>query len=109
MKWFGSSEKKESENYEKQYLSRYKKQQKPKQKKNTSKNKKAVEIKSDEENQIQPKSFFYTLYLVILGVRRGPKLGPLIEDIGIKEVANIINDSVKRFQKEIDKGKQDDL
>ena len=62
-----------------------------------------------KENQIQPKSFFYTLYLVILGVRRGPKLGPLIEDIGIKEVANIINDSVKRFQKEIDKGKQDDL
>jgi len=55
MKWFGSSEKKESENYEKQYLSRYKKQQKPKQKKNTSKNKKAVEIKSDEENQVEVK------------------------------------------------------
>jgi len=37
MKWFGSSEKKESENYEKKYLARYKKQQKPKQKKNTIK------------------------------------------------------------------------
>jgi len=44
MKWFGSSEKKESENYEKKYLARYKKQQKPKQKKNTSKNKKDVKI-----------------------------------------------------------------
>jgi len=40
MKWFGSSEKKESENYEKKYLARYKKQQKPKQKKNISKLKK---------------------------------------------------------------------
>ena len=39
MKWFGSSEKKESEDYEKKYLARYKKQQKPKQKKNTTKNK----------------------------------------------------------------------
>ena len=37
MKWFGSSEKKESENYEKQYLTRYKKQQKAKPNKNVSK------------------------------------------------------------------------
>jgi len=51
MKWFGSSEKKESENYEKKYLARYKKQQKPKQKNNASKNKKDVEIESDEKNQ----------------------------------------------------------
>jgi len=36
MKWFGSSEKKESENYEQKYLARYKKQQKSKQKNNTS-------------------------------------------------------------------------
>ena len=55
MKWFGSSEKKESENYEKKYLARYKKQQKPKQKKNTSKNKKYVEIESDEKNQVEVK------------------------------------------------------
>jgi len=55
MKWFGSSEKKESENYEKKYLARYKKQQKPKQKKNTSKNKKDVEIESDEKNQVKVK------------------------------------------------------
>jgi len=55
MKWFGSSEKKESENYEKKYLARYKKQQKPKQKKNASKNKKDVEIESDEKNQVEVK------------------------------------------------------
>ena len=33
MKWFGSSEKKESENYEKKYLTRYRKEQKAKPKK----------------------------------------------------------------------------
>ena len=55
MKWFGSSEKKESEDYEKKYLARYKKQQKPKQKKNTTKNKKDVEIESDEKNQVEVK------------------------------------------------------
>ena len=54
MKWFGSSEKKESENYEKKYLARYKKQQKVKPK-NTSKNKKDVEIESDEKNQVEAK------------------------------------------------------
>jgi len=55
MKWFGSSEKNESDGYEKKYLARYKKQQKPKQKKNTSKNKKDVEIESDEKNQVEGK------------------------------------------------------
>ena len=52
MKLFGRSEKKESENYEKEFLARYKKQQKSKQKKNTSKNKKNVEIESYEKNQV---------------------------------------------------------
>jgi len=51
MKWFRSSEKKESEDYEKKYLARYK-QLKPKQKKSTSKNKKDVEIESDEKNHV---------------------------------------------------------
>jgi len=54
MKWFGSSEKKESENYEKKYLTRYRKEQKAKPK-NTSKNKKNVEIESDEKNQVKVK------------------------------------------------------
>ena len=58
MKWFGSSEKKESENYEKKYLTRYRKQEKAKPKntsKNTSKNKKNVEIESEEKNQVKVK------------------------------------------------------
>ena len=58
MKLFGSSKKKESENYEKKYLARYRKQQKTKPKntsKNTSKNKKDVEIESDEKNQAEVK------------------------------------------------------
>ena len=55
MKWFGSSEKKESENYEEKYLARYKKQQKSKQKNSMSKNKKDVEIESDEKNQVEVK------------------------------------------------------
>jgi len=55
MKLFGRSEKKESENYEKKYLARYKKQQKSKQKNNISKNKKDVEIESDEKKQVEVK------------------------------------------------------
>jgi len=55
MKWFGSSEKNESDDYEKKYLARYKKQQKPKQKKNMSKNKKDIEIELDEKNQVKDK------------------------------------------------------
>ena len=55
MKWFGSSEKKESENYEKKYLARYKKQRKSKQQKNTPKNKKNVVIETDEKNQVEDK------------------------------------------------------
>ena len=55
MKLFRRSEKKESENYEKKYLARYKKQQKSKQKNNISKNKKDVEIESDEKKQVEVK------------------------------------------------------
>ena len=51
MDWFGSSRKKESEEYEKEFLARYKKQQKAKPKKSASKHKKNVEMKSDEKNQ----------------------------------------------------------
>ena len=56
MKWFRSSEKKESEDYEKKYLARYKKESKAKpKKKDMSKNKKDVEIESDEQNQVEIK------------------------------------------------------
>jgi hypothetical protein len=49
--WFKSSRKKESEDYEKEFLSRYKKQQKAKPEKKASKHKKVIEIESDEKNQ----------------------------------------------------------
>ena len=42
MKWFRSSEKAKTEDYEKEFLARYNKQQKPKQKKNTSNGKKSI-------------------------------------------------------------------
>ena len=51
MDLFGSSRKKESEEYEKEYLVRYNKQQKPNQKKRASKHKKVMEIELDEKNQ----------------------------------------------------------
>jgi len=53
MKWFGSSRKKESEDYEKEFLSRYKKQQKSKPKKRASKQlewKPKPDIKKDQED-----------------------------------------------------------
>ena len=42
MKWFRSSEKAKTEDYEKEFLARYNKQQKPKQKKNTTKDEKSI-------------------------------------------------------------------
>jgi len=51
MDWFGSSRKKKSEDYEKEFLSRYKEQQKSKPKKRASKQKKVIEIESEEKNQ----------------------------------------------------------
>ena len=51
MNWFRGSGKKESEDYEKEYLTRYKKQQKSKPKKSVSKHKKVIEIDSNEKNQ----------------------------------------------------------
>ena len=55
MKWFKNSGKKQTEEYEKEYLARYNKQQIPDQKKNISKNKKDVEIESDKKNQVKVK------------------------------------------------------
>ena len=56
MNWFGNSRKKESEDYEKGFLSRYKKQQKVNPKKKTSKHKKVVEIESDEKHLAESKT-----------------------------------------------------
>ena len=44
-----------------------------------------------KENQVQPKDFFRLLYQIILSTDRGPKIGPFIEDIGKKNVADAIS------------------
>jgi len=44
-----------------------------------------------KENQVQPKDFFRILYQIILSANRGPKIGPFIEDIGKKKVADSIS------------------
>ena len=44
-----------------------------------------------KENQVQPKDFFKILYQIILSTNRGPKIGPFIEDIGMKKVANTLS------------------
>jgi len=46
-----------------------------------------------KENQVQPKDFFRILYQIILSTNRGPKIGPFIEDIGKKKVA----ESIKKY------------
>jgi len=43
-----------------------------------------------KENQVQPRDFFKILYQIILSTNRGPKIGPFIEDVGMKEVADKI-------------------
>ena len=43
-----------------------------------------------KENQVQPKDFFRILYHIILSTNRGPKVGPFIEDVGKKKVADAI-------------------
>ncbi|TMR68085.1 hypothetical protein, partial [Streptococcus pseudopneumoniae] len=44
--------------------------------------------------EIPPKDFFKTLYQIILGSNRGPKIGPFILDIGRKKVANTLSSYV---------------
>jgi len=46
-----------------------------------------------KENQVQPRDFFRILYQIILSTDRGPKIGPFIEDIGKKKVA----ESIKKY------------
>ena len=41
---------------------------------------------------IQPRDFFRTLYQIILGTPRGPKIGPFIKDIGRQKVAKMISE-----------------
>ena len=44
-----------------------------------------------KSNNLQPKDFFKTLYQIILGTSRGPKIGPFISDIGTKKVGKTIS------------------
>jgi lysyl-tRNA synthetase class 1 len=43
-----------------------------------------------KDNSVQPKDFFKILYQIILASERGPKIGPLIMDIGRKKVAQTL-------------------
>jgi len=44
-----------------------------------------------KENQVPPKDYFKILSQINLSTNRGPKIGPFIEDIGKKKVADIIS------------------
>lgn len=48
-----------------------------------------------KSNNTTPKDVFSTLYDIILGANRGPRIGPLIYDIGITHVAQMIRERVK--------------
>jgi lysyl-tRNA synthetase class 1 len=39
---------------------------------------------------VQPSSFFKTLYLILIGAERGPRLGPYIKEVGPKKVAEAL-------------------
>jgi lysyl-tRNA synthetase class 1 len=43
---------------------------------------------------VKPKDFFVLLYQVLIGIPRGPKLGPYIVDIGLKNVINRLKEIV---------------
>ena len=63
-----------------------------------SKNEKIEDLQNSiytiaKENQVQPRDFFRILYQIILSTDRGPKIGPFIEDIGTKKVA----ESIKKY------------
>ena len=47
-----------------------------------------------KRHNIKPKMFFGVLYQIILGTPRGPKLGPLIADIGTVKVSKILSEYI---------------
>ena len=47
-----------------------------------------------KSNDIPPKDIFSVLYGIILGSSRGPRIGPLIVDIGVEHVAQLIRERV---------------
>ena len=55
-----------------------------------SKNEKIEDLQNSiydiaKENQVQPRDFFKILYQIVLSSNRGPKIGPFIEDCGMKK------------------------
>jgi lysyl-tRNA synthetase class 1 len=47
-----------------------------------------------KSNNIEPKELFKILYQMILGASRGPKIGPLISDIGRRQVAKTLSEYI---------------
>ena len=45
---------------------------------------------------ISPRRFFKTLYQIIIGRDRGPRMGPLIADIGVDRVIKMIEEAISR-------------
>ena len=45
-----------------------------------------------KSNGIKPKDFFIALYQILLGSTRGPKIGPLIRDMGNEKVTDMISE-----------------
>ena len=45
-------------------------------------------------NSLEPKDFFRLLYVLLLGVERGPRLGPYLIDIGIQNAVKIIQNQI---------------
>ena len=49
-----------------------------------------------KEGGVAPRDFFTVLYQIILGTKRGPRIGPLILDMGRGRVGRLILDSLDR-------------
>jgi len=45
-------------------------------------------------HNIQPSQFFRTLYRMLIGSERGPRLGPYIIDIGVEKAAKILSEHI---------------
>ncbi|MDG6905321.1 MAG: lysine--tRNA ligase [Nitrososphaerota archaeon] len=54
----------------------------------------AVIFESARSNGLEPSDLFRSIYLLLLGVERGPRLGPYIIDIGVERVAEKLRHAV---------------
>lgn len=53
-------------------------------------------FESARKYNVSIKQFFKTLYLIIIGRDRGPRLGPLIADIGIDRTINLLKEQTRK-------------